>query len=132
MAGPVYLPHVHIYVNFVMREILFYTSAKGRSPIEEFLDSLSPKQARKVTWVMTLVETLEFVPTKYFKKLEGAKGIWEIRVDQGGDTFRLLGFLHMGNLVVLTNGFVKKSQKTPDGEIELAERRKADYLARNN
>lgn len=99
----------------------------GSCPVENFLDALSAKQARKVTWVLQLVETLKVVPTQYFKKLDGTDDIWEVKIDFGGDAFRLLGFFDKGNLVVLTNGFAKKTQKTPASEIGLAERRKKDY-----
>ncbi|KXK03886.1 MAG: hypothetical protein UZ17_ACD001000983 [Acidobacteria bacterium OLB17] len=113
-----------------MREIIFYKTASGDRPVEDFLDSLSAKHAKKVTWVLQLVETLKMVPIQYFKKLDGTDGIWEVRIDFGSDSFRLLGFMDKGNLVVLTNGFVKKSQKTPPSEIELAEQRKIDHLNR--
>lgn len=115
----------------MVREIVFYRTENGKCPIEDFLDSLTAKQARKVTWVMSLVETLERVPRQYFKKLESTDDIWEIRVDVGRDAFRLLGFMHSGNLVVLTNGFSKKSPKTPTSEIELAEQRKRDHIDRS-
>jgi phage-related protein len=102
----------------------------GECPIEKFLDALSAKQAKKITWVLQLVETLEIVPIQYFKKLGGTDDIWEVRVDFGGDTFRLIGFFDKGDLVILTNGFAKKSQKIPTSEISLAEQRKTDYQSR--
>lgn len=114
-----------------MREIVFYRTENGKCPIEDFLDSLTAKQAKKVTWVMSLVESLDRVPTQYFKKLESTDDIWEIRAEVGRDAFRLLGFIHKGKFVVLTNGFSKKSQKTPIPEIELAERRKRDHIDRS-
>jgi phage-related protein len=113
-----------------VREIIFYTTKNGSSPIEEFLDSLPAKQAKKVTWVLQLIETLDSVPIQYFKKLDGTDDIWEVRVDFGNDAFRLLGFLDGGKMIVLTNGFAKKTQKTPASEISLAERRKKDYQSR--
>ena len=58
-----------------MREIRFYKSASGTSPIEEFLDSLNARQAKKVTWVLKLIEDLEIVPKQYFKKLPGSDDI---------------------------------------------------------
>lgn len=70
------------------------------------------------------------MPQQYFKKLEGARDIWEVRADFGGDAFRLLGFWDAGQFIVLTNAFAKKTQKTPDREIALAEQRKRDYLSR--
>ncbi|MEN9503504.1 MAG: hypothetical protein RI964_2789 [Pseudomonadota bacterium] len=111
-----------------MREIHFYKTPSGESPIEEFLDSLTSKQAQKVTWVMQLIEEIEQVPVTYLKKLVNTDDIWEIRAQQGNNIFRLLGFFDGGKLIVLTNGFQKKTQKTPKAEIVLAEERKKDYL----
>lgn len=115
-----------------MREIIFYKTQGGDCPVEVFLDSLSAKQAQKVGWVLELIETIPIVPIQYFKKLVGTDDIWEVRVDFGHDTFRLLAFMDRGNLVILTNGFAKKSQKTPSAEITLAEQRKKDHLSRGN
>jgi len=56
--------------------------------------------------------------------------LWEIRVQQSNNIFRLLGFKKEGKLIVLTNGFTKKTQKTPKPEIVLAEKRKKEYLER--
>lgn len=113
-----------------MREVIFYRTLSGDCPVEEFLDSLSAKQAQKVTWVLQIVETLPLIPRQYFKKLEGTNDIWEVRIDQGSNTFRLLGFFDKGNLVVLTNGFAKKSQRTPQTEIDIAHQRKKEYISR--
>jgi len=113
-----------------MRTIEFYRFANGRSPIEEFLDSLTSKQAQKVLWVLRLVEDLEIVPIQYFKKLTGTKHLWEVRIQIGNDIFRLLGFFESGKLLILTHGFAKKTQKTPEQDIELATRRMEEYLAR--
>jgi phage-related protein len=113
-----------------VRSIVFYRTTTGASPVKEFLDSLNGKQAQKVLWVLRLVEELPTVPKQYFKKLAGTEDIWEVRVQYGSDIFRLLGFFHEGQLIILTNGFIKKSQKTPETEIALAEKRKQDYLRR--
>jgi phage-related protein len=113
-----------------MREIKFYRSSSGRCPIEDYLDSLSGKQVQKVAWVLQIIEELEVVPTKYFKKLVNTDDIWEVRVQLGNNIFRLLGFFQDEQLVILTNGFTKKDQKTPKNEIELAEQRKKEYLSR--
>ena len=102
----------------------------GHCPVEEFLDSLESKQAQKVVWVLQLVEELDLVPVQYFKKLVGSDEIWEVRVQVGGNIFRILGFLDGAELVVLNHAFQKKTQKTPRKEIQTAERRKRDYLAR--
>jgi phage-related protein len=113
-----------------MREVIFYRTDSERCPIEEFLDSLSGKQAQKVLWVLRLIQELDSVPSQYLKKLVNTDDIWEVRVQLGNNTFRLLGFFEDDNLIVLTNGFAKKTQKTPSQEIELAEQRKRDYLSR--
>jgi len=86
-----------------VREVIFYKLRNGTCPVEEFLDSLTGKQADKITWVLSLVEDLQLVPKQYFKKLIGTDDIWEVRIEFGGDIFRLLGFFDKGSLVVLTN-----------------------------
>ena len=114
-----------------MREIVFYRQENGRCPVEEFLDSLSDKQVEKVLWVLRLIEELDHVPRQYFKKLVNTDDIWEARIQVGNNTFRILGFFFESNFVVLTNGFAKKSQKTPQQEIKLSTVRKKDYLKRH-
>lgn len=68
------------------------------------------------------------MPPQYFKKLVNTAEIWEVRVQQGGNIFRLLGFFDGATLIILTNGFAKKTQKTPIDEVRLAEARKRDYF----
>jgi phage-related protein len=65
-----------------------------------------------------------------FSKCAHTNDIWEVRIDVGKDTFRLLGFFYGQELIILTNSFQKKSQKTPTKEIRLAENRKKEYLSR--
>jgi len=113
-----------------MRKVDFYINRSGHSPVEDFLDSLSGKQAQKITWVLEIVEEYNIVPKQYLKKLANTDDIWEIRVILASNIFRLLGFFDGNDIVILTNGFVKKSQKTPQKEIKLAEKRKKDYLER--
>lgn len=113
-----------------MREIIFYRTQSGRCPVEEFLDSLSSRQVKKVTWVLRLIKELEFIPKQYFKKLVNTEDIWEVRVKVGRDTFRLLGFFYGPRLVILNHAFAKKSQKIPQSDIALAEQRKRDYFTR--
>lgn len=110
-----------------MREIIFYKTTSNKIPVEEFLESLSDKQAEKVLWVLRLIKQLDRIPIEYFKKLESTNDIWEVRASLGNNEFRLLGFWFKSNFIVLTNGFRKKTQKTPKSEIELAESRKKDY-----
>ncbi len=112
------------------RKIIFYRTIKNRCPVEDFLNTLTDKQATKVTWVLRLIRDLDPVPSRYFKKLVNTDDIWEVRVQIGGDIFRFLGFNDGKKFIVLTNGFHKKTQKTPPQEIALAEERKKDYLKR--
>lgn len=113
-----------------MREVRFYRTPAGHCPVEEFLESLSGKQAQKVVWVLRLLEDLESVPAQYFKKLGGTEDLWEVRAQHSGNTFRVLGFFEAPAVFVLTNGFAKKSEKVPRREIELAEARRREYLKR--
>ena len=113
-----------------MRIIEFYKTLSGSSPVEDFLDGLSDQHAQKVAWVLRLVERLERVPQQYLKKLVGTDQIWEIRIQIGGKSYRLLAFFDGPVLLILTSGFVKKQQKTPRQEIELAQRRRTEYMER--
>ncbi len=113
-----------------MKRISFYLTGTGKCPVQEHLDTLSDKQVAKIAWVLKLIREIDPIPSNYFKKLVNTDGIWETRVDVGKNTFRLLGFFSGRELIILTNSFHKKSQKTPPKEIKLAEKRKRDYLSR--
>ena len=111
------------------REVLFYKTTDGKCPVEDFLDSLSAKVAQKVTWVLNLIEDLEIVPKQYFAKMPGTDDLWECRIKQGSNIYRIFAFWN-GNKVILTHGFTKKTQKTPGNEIKRAEQYKRDYFQR--
>ena len=111
------------------RTVIFYRTADGKCPVQEFLDSLPGKVAQKIVWVLRLLEDMDIVPASYFKKLVGTEDIWECRIQFGSNAYRIFCFF-MNNSVVLTHGFVKKSQKTPAGEIERAEAYRRDFLKR--
>ena len=83
-----------------------------------------------MAWVLKLIREIDQIPSRYFKKLVSTDDIWEARIDVGKNTFRLLGFFIDKELILLTNSFQKKSQKTPQKEIRLAEKRKREYLGR--
>ena len=89
------------------RRIIFYRFEDGSSPVEEFIDSLPDKGAQKVIAVLKLIENVEIVSTRFFKKLTGAN-IWECRIMWQSDIYRILGFFDKNDLVILTNGFIKK------------------------
>ena len=122
---------VNIFVYFrCMKTISFYRTASGKCPVIDHLDALTDVQAKKVAWVLKLIREMDRVPSKYFKKMVNTNDIWEVRIDIGKDTFRLLGFFCGEDLIILTNSFQKKSQKTPILEIQLAEKSKKEYLNR--
>jgi phage-related protein len=114
-----------------MREIDFYTTAAGHSPVRGFLNGLPTKAARKVWQVLDLVRTTDMVPPHVLKKLPGTGDLWEVRAQFGGNAYRLLGFFERGHLIVLVSGFVKKTEELPVREIALAQQRRRDYWERN-
>ena len=105
------------------RSIVFYGNFYFK-----FYDGLRPKVRKKINWTLQLIATTERVPEKFFKHITGSSGLYEIRVEVGSDIFRIFSFFDKGNLVVVINGFSKKSQKTPPKEIERAERIKKQYF----
>ena len=94
----------------------------------DFFETLRPEVKKKFNWTLQLIATVKHVPEKYFKHLTGTTGLFEIRVEVGSDTFRVFSFFDEGQLIVLVNGFQKKSQKTPEKEIEIAEKLKKQYF----
>jgi len=94
---------------------------------QDFFSKQSKKVKAKIVWTFELIEDLPRVPETYLKHIENNDGLYEIRVQFGSDIFRVFCFFDHGQLVVLANGFRKKTQKTPKKEIELALKIKADY-----
>ena len=112
------------------RKVTFYTTADGKCPVAEVIDSQTAKVAQKIAWFLKAVQEIEKVPKTYFKKLSDTD-FYEVRIELSGNIYRLLGFFHNGNIVILTNGFQRKTQKTPKSEIEVCEARMKDFLARS-
>ncbi|MCX6258573.1 MAG: type II toxin-antitoxin system RelE/ParE family toxin [Bacteroidia bacterium] len=94
----------------------------------DFFDTLRPEVKKKFNWTLQLIATVKHIPEKYFKHLTGTTGLFEIRVEIGSDTFRVFCFFDEGQLIILVNGFQKKSKKTPEKEIEIAEKLKKQYF----
>ena len=97
----------------------------------DFYYSQKPEVQDKIDWVIGLVRSLRMVPEKFFKHLEGTDGLFEIRIKVGTDIYRIFCFFDHGNLIILLNGFQKKSNKTPKNEIEKAKRLKMKYYEEN-
>ena len=94
---------------------------------QEFYNTQNPKTKAKIDWLLYLLKTVQFLPNKYFKHLTGSDGLYEIRIKVGSDIFRIFCFFDEGQLIVLANGFQKKTQKTPKSEIERALKIKKEY-----
>ena len=106
-----------------IREIFFY-----KDYYLDFFKSLKPDVQKKFNWTLQLISTIERIPKKYFEHITNSTGIYEIRLEVGSEIYRVFSFFDKGNMIILANGFQKKSQKTPKGEIELAEKLKKEYL----
>lgn len=104
------------------RTIIFY-----KDYFEKFFVKQRTKVRDKIVWTLELIEELKYVPENYLKHIESTNGLYEIRVQYGSDIFRIFCFFDQGQLVVLANGFQKKTQKTPKKEIEKAIKIKEEY-----
>ncbi|WKZ64507.1 MAG: type II toxin-antitoxin system RelE/ParE family toxin [Saprospiraceae bacterium] len=104
------------------RKIAFY-----KNYFQDFFSKQSKKVKAKIVWTFDLIEDLQRVPETYLKHIENTDGLYEIRVQLGSDIFRIFCFFDQGQLVVLANGFQKKTLKTPKNEIEMALKIKAEY-----
>ena len=113
-----------------MFEVIFYEKENEEKPVEEFLCSLEPKMRAKLVGILNILqEKGNLLREPYSKHLED--GIFEVRGKVGNDISRVLYFFYIGEKIVLTNGFVKKTQKTPRKELELAKKYRDDYMRRS-
>jgi len=104
------------------RTIIFY-----KDYFQEFFLKQRDKVKDKIIWTFDMIEELQRVPETYLKHIENTDGLFEIRVQLGSDNFRIFCFFDQGQLVVLANGFQKKTQKTQKQEIEKALKIKNEY-----
>ena len=109
----------------------FRTVEVYKSYFADFMSELSRPIKKKIYWTLNLIETIPRVSEKFLKKLEGTDGLYEIRVEFGGDMFRIFCLFDEGKLVILLNGFSKKTRKTPIKEIERALRLRDNTMKRN-
>lgn len=107
----------------IVRNIYYY-----KNYYFDFFKTLKPEVKKKFNWTIQLISVIEHVPDRYFKHLAGTTGLFEIRVEVGTDIYRVFSFFDEGKLVVLVNGFQKKSQRIPEKEIEMAEKLKQEYI----
>ena len=110
--------------------IKLYKKEDGTEPVAEFLQGLDMVMHAKAMHTIDLLkEHGHMLRPPYAKKLND--GIMELRINAGNNISRILYFFVVGNTAVLTNGFVKKTQKTPSTEIERAKQYRKDYIRRN-
>jgi len=102
-------------MNQKVREVVEF-----ENHFSEFLKKQPEKVQNKVFKIIEAIETLERVPSNYLKMLVGTNGLYEARIQLGSDIWRVFCFFDNGKLVILLNGFTKKTQKTPKNEIEKA------------
>ena len=106
-----------------MRKVITYGGY-----FEAFMETLSPEQRKKINYGLLLLKSVDRLPVKFVRYIE--EGIYELRTEFEGNIFRTFFIFDDGNLVVLFNGFQKKTQKTPRSEIEKAIRIKEDYYGK--
>lgn len=110
-------------------EVEYFEKEDGTCPAEEFILSQDVKMRAKLFRLLELLEEYgNTLREPYSKSL--SDGIFEIRAKLGTDITRVLYFFYIGNKIILTNGFVKKTQKTPPSEIALAKKYRAEYERR--
>ena len=107
----------------MIRRIIAY-----RNFFVDFYKSQEFKVQEKIEYVFDLVRFEKQIPKKFFKNIENTNGIYEIRVITTFKSIRILCFFDKGELIVLTNCFIKKNQKTPKKEIKMAEKLKKEYM----
>ena len=110
-------------------EIEFYETKDGKQPVKEFLLSLDVKMRAKMLSMISLLQDNGYeLREPYSKHL--SDGIFELRAKVGSDITRVLYFFYVERHIILTNGFIKKTQKTPSKEIDRAKKYRTDYLCR--
>ncbi|HOB84936.1 MAG TPA: type II toxin-antitoxin system RelE/ParE family toxin [Bacteroidales bacterium] len=105
-----------------IREIIAY-----KNYFEDFLTAQPIKVQDKIFKILEAIETLERIPTTYLKQIVGSSGLYEARIQLGSDIWRVFCFFDSGRLIILLNGFQKKTQKTPRQEIAKAEKLMNEY-----
>ncbi len=98
----------------------------------DFYKILNADVKKKFNWTLKLLATVERVPIKYFRYIKNSSGLYEIRVEVGSNIFRAFSFFDKEQMIILINGFQKKSQKTQKKEIEKAEKLKKQYFDEKN
>ena len=108
-------------------QVIFFEKENGTAPVEDFINSLDVKMSAKIYRLIAMIsENGPDLREPYSKHLED--GIFELRAQAGSDISRVLYFFMVGRRIVITNGFIKKAQKTPISEIDRAKAYRKEYL----
>ena len=110
-----------------MNEKKFRTIHLYKAYFKNFFSIQNQKVKDKILWTFRIIETQRLIPTEYLKHLTGTEGLYEIRVKRGSNIYRTFCFFDQGKIIVIINGFHKKTQKTPRSEIKRALKIKAEY-----
>jgi len=110
-----------------IREVIAF-----KNYFEDFLLAQPKKVQDKIFKIIEAIQTLERVPSNYLKFIVGTEGLYEARIQLGSDIWRVFCFFDKDRLVILLNGFQKKTQKTPKNEIDKALRLMADYYSQKS
>lgn len=113
-----------------MFDLEFYRLPSGEIPVKTFLDRLDTKMRGKALYALTILEEFGNQLREPYSKPVGG-GLFELRIKFASDITRIFYFFVMDNKIILTNGFVKKTAKTPKSELRLAQKYKADYEGRH-
>ena len=113
-----------------MFDIVFYRLPDGTAPVEAFLDELEPKMRAKALYGLSILKEYGNELREPYSKPVG-NGLFELRIKFSSDITRIFYFFFAGNQIILTNGFVKKTVKTPRGEIDRARRYRDDHERRH-
>ncbi len=106
-----------------IREIVFY-----KKYFEDFFEKLNEKTQNKIDEVLFMLTVLERVPIKFLRNIQGIKGLYEVKIEYQSNIYRIFCCFDNGNLVILFNGFQKKTQKTPSKELEKAKKIMKEYF----
>jgi phage-related protein len=107
----------------MIRQIIFF-----ENHFIEFYQNQEEKVKNKIQYVFELLKQVEIVPEKFLKHVEGTDGLFEVRVEYQSNIYRIFCCFDDGRLIILFNGFQKKTQKAPKKEIERAKKLMKEYI----
>ena len=116
---------MRFYHNMIMakRKVIFY-----KSYFQDFYNDLDFNTRKKILQVLSWIQSLDIIPVSMMKSITGIKGLFEIRIEYSSNIYRIFCCFDNGELVILLNGFQKKTKKTPKEEIERAKKLMKEYF----